>query len=124
MESRDFIELVQATWVHWLNHLQDFPQIDCEESTQSLTVVLPDQRVYLFNMHTGLQQLWLSSPFSGGRHFTYCKGKTGGNGFGPWNWHDTRNNEIIERVLNDEFKIHYGIALHLTHINVPVHGEK
>jgi frataxin-like iron-binding protein CyaY len=36
---------------------------------RSLTLLLPDRKIYLFNVHAGMQQLWMSSPISGGRHF-------------------------------------------------------
>ena len=127
MQSRDFIELVQATWAHWMIRFQDFSDIDCEETAQSLSVILPDQRIYLFNIHTGMQQLWLSSPISGGRHFIYSAAKTihpiaasftdtasVRTSLARYSWHDTRNNEIIETVLNNEFKESHGIDLRLT----------
>jgi frataxin-like iron-binding protein CyaY len=133
MQSRDFIDLVQTTWAHWMVRFQDFTDIDWEETAQSLSVILPDQRIYLFNMHTGMQQLWLSSPISGGRHFTYCAAQPtlsthpcfeNSTDLGPFYWHDTRSNEIIEMVLNAEFKEHHGIDLKLTGAIGPTLREK
>jgi frataxin len=48
----------------------DDAAIDIEDGV--LRVEMADGRVYLFNRHTPLQQLWLSSPQSGAWHFTYA----------------------------------------------------
>jgi frataxin-like iron-binding protein CyaY len=112
MHKNFFIEQVQATWDHWLAHLESVSEIDCEDTGQSLLIKMPDHRVYLFNMHTILQQLWMSSPISGGRHFVVhqkCSDKPS-----PLHWQDTRNGESIENVLNQEFAAFYQIPLQLS----------
>lgn len=44
--------------------------IDLEDGV--LRLEMADGRVYLFNRHLPLRQLWLSSPQSGAWHFTYA----------------------------------------------------
>lgn len=93
-------------------HLESFSELDCEETGQSLLIKMPDRRVYLFNMHTILQQLWMSSPISGGRHFMATQNHPQERS--PLLWHDTRNHEQIEHVLNQEFARSYAIPLQLS----------
>jgi frataxin-like iron-binding protein CyaY len=69
MHTNHFKSLVQSTWAYWQQHLDRFPEIDWEETEESMTILMPDGRKYLFNRHTGMQQLWMASPISGGRHF-------------------------------------------------------
>lgn len=49
----------------------DEGRIDAEFADGVLTVVLPDGKQFLVNRHKPTQQLWLSSPLSGGLHFDY-----------------------------------------------------
>ena len=70
MHTNHFKSLVQSTWAYWQQHIDRFPEIDWEETEESMTILLPDRRKYLFNRHTGMQQLWMASPISGGRHFS------------------------------------------------------
>ena len=70
MRTNHFKSLVQSTWAYWQQHIDRFPEIDWEETQESMTILMPDGRKYLFNRHTGMQQLWMASPISGGRHFS------------------------------------------------------
>jgi frataxin-like iron-binding protein CyaY len=134
MRLNDFIERIHLTWSHWIAHFEKFPSIDSEETDQSLTLLLPDRKIYLFNMHAGMQQLWMSSPISGGRHFASSPEEVlvgaitdalpiinsplnslkSDDMLGNFYWRDTRNGQIIEDVLNQEFEADHGIQLALT----------
>ncbi len=106
-----------------------------------MTILMPDGRKYLFNRHTGMQQLWMASPISGGRHFALMN--HGGSAANPDSqdhtsclhrsfvadghdgdahprpsghtayWRDTRNREIIESVMNAELANQWNIDLGL-----------
>ena len=84
-----------------MGELDKIQILDYDDSPESLTVVLPDQRVYLFNIHQPLSQLWVSSPFSGGRHFSYLA---------P-HWTDTRNGEQLSAVLKKEWGVFFHLQL-------------
>ena len=132
IDTHDFISRVQRTWVQWMNALETLDTLDCEETAQSFSIILPNHKIYLFNQHTGLQQLWMSSPISGGRHFV-CR--THGSSVDPedtactqkdgmfFNWVDTRNHKIIESYLNEEFKKYWNIDLHLDHRHAVPHAK-
>jgi len=45
--------------------------IDMDLDDGALTLTLPDESQYVINKHFPTQQMWLSSPISGGLHFTY-----------------------------------------------------
>ena len=77
------------------------PSLDYEDTHESLMLYLPDKRIYLFNIHNGTEQLWLSSPFSGGRHFFYRD---------P-DWIDTRTGDELTKLLKQELLDHYKIFL-------------
>lgn len=68
--------------------------LDYEETPESLTLYLSPHKTYLFNLQAVLEQVWLSSPFSGGRHFTHKKEE----------WIDTRTGEEIFSVLLREIE--------------------
>ena len=141
MHTNRFKTLVHSTWEYWQKHLDRFPEIDWEETEESMTILMPDGRKYLFNRHTGMQQLWMASPISGGRHFSLM-GQGGFSNANPQDpmqclhrslmaytghdasahpgasddfayWTDTRNGESIESVVNKEFASHWNIALDL-----------
>jgi len=56
---------------------------------------------HLFNIHQGMEQVWMSSPFSGGRHFFYQASS----------WIDTRSGEELGQVFKTELYTHYQIVL-------------
>lgn len=81
--------------------LQRLAHVDYDETPESFLMTLPDGRIYLFNAYKPLEQLWMSSPISGGRHFIYKEGQ----------WVDTRNTESIWEILTKELRQAYGYEL-------------
>jgi iron donor protein CyaY len=90
-----------ATFVHiitnYLNHVLErietayWQAVDCELNTGVLNIQT-DQGIFIINRNIPRQELWLSSPFSGGSHFKYVDGQ----------WLNTRTNEDFESVLFKE----------------------
>ncbi len=95
-----FLHQAQAFLYHIAQQVETISCLDYDEAEHSLTIHLPDQRVYLFNIHQGMEQVWLSSPFSGGRHFFYQAPS----------WMDTRSGEDLLTVLKTELETQYHIA--------------
>lgn len=69
-----FAALAEAT----LNRLADMAEsldgdatLEIELANGILSIELSNGRSFLVNKHTPSQQLWLSSPLSGGLHFDY-----------------------------------------------------
>lgn len=61
-----------------LNRLADIAEaydedglLDTELADGVLTILLPSGKQFLVNRHKPSQQIWLSSPLSGGLHFDY-----------------------------------------------------
>ncbi len=96
-----FLSLVQRTLQALSLMFEALPQADCDELPGVLTIELPDKRIYLFNSHASQRQLWMSSPFSGGRHFLYEDDQ----------WMDTRNQAFLYEILIQEIKKAYGVLL-------------
>lgn len=65
---------------------------ECELSEGVLKVQTEGRGVFIINRNIPRQELWLSSPFSGGAHFVYVEGK----------WLNTRTNEPFEPLLFSE----------------------
>ena len=66
----------------WLAHAQDALEeadakgvLDIDYAHGSLTITLENGKVLLVSKHTPSRQLWLSSPISGGLHFSYDEKK-------------------------------------------------
>ncbi len=74
LSETSFHALADAT----LNRLADSMEVLDEEGTLEvelsggiLTIDLPTGRQFVVNKHGVSQQIWLSSPLSGGLHFSY-----------------------------------------------------
>lgn len=67
----------------------------CEESEDHVEFNLPTGRTYLWHIHYAMEQIWLSSPQSGGRHFCAT----------PLGWKDTRNGEDLREVVQKEIGV-------------------
>lgn len=63
-----------------------------DETSTSLRIRLPDGKTYIIGPYEPLEQVWVSSPFSGGRHFTLYRG----------HWQDTRCGADLKQVLQSE----------------------
>jgi frataxin len=74
--------------------------IDLDEHEGSLSIRLSSGKTYLISIHHTLQQVWVSSPHSGGWHFFYdsCDRK----------WKDTRLSQDLHQMILEELTV-YGI---------------
>ena len=87
-----FLEEVRVFFTRFMTKLDVIGVLDYDEEEDSVVVYLPDKRTYLLCIHKGMQQIWLSSPFSGGRHFHYISSQ----------WLDTRNGQELLSVFVQE----------------------
>jgi frataxin len=65
---------------------------ECELSEGVLKIQTEGRGIFIINRNIPRQELWLSSPFSGGAHFVYVEGQ----------WLNTRNQEPFEPLLFNE----------------------
>jgi len=49
--------------------------LDAEYQNGVITLTLPSGKQYIISKHTASRQIWLSSPVSGGLHFSYKEGE-------------------------------------------------
>ena len=90
--------------LYYLSSLcEAYSHLDCEEGQDFLSIDLGDGRVYLFNIHKGMQQLWMSSPFSGGRHFEWHQPSHAPDCLYPWI--DTRTKELLIESFKKEMRM-------------------
>lgn len=74
MQESDFHQLADR----WLLNAQDAidladdtKQLEADFSEGVLTIQLDSGKVFVVSKHAASKQLWLSSPISGGLHFSY-----------------------------------------------------
>lgn len=114
-----FVDLVHQWWDAWWKHLDMYPDLECDVTSTAFTIVMPNTRVYLFNLHERLEQMWLSSPISGGHHFVYHMTIDQSPDGAvkpttvlpkPWGqWLDTRTNQRLQDMVMQEWRDHYAI---------------
>jgi len=68
--------------------------LELEHEAGVMTITLPDGKQFVVSKHAPTRQIWLSSPVSGGLHFSYKEG--------AWSLEDGR---ALPSVLLQELKI-------------------
>lgn len=94
MEETAFVQFI----THYLEQLSEkiegvyWVVAECELRDGVLKIQTEKQGVFIINRNIPRQELWLSSPFSGGGHFVYVEGQ----------WLNTRTCEAFEPLLFNE----------------------
>ncbi|ETZ07422.1 frataxin-like protein [Holospora obtusa F1] len=93
---RESAKLLLDTLFDRVYDLESFLNWDINEREEALEIKIPEiSSVYLIHQHNALEQIWLSSPISGGWHFVFNP-KHG--------WIDTRGKRPFFLMLFSEFK--------------------
>lgn len=94
MDETDFIRLVTDYLDYLLERIEIsyWQVVDCELSIGILNIYTEERGTFIINRNIPRQELWLSSPFSGGAHFRYVDKK----------WLNTRTKESFETLLFSE----------------------
>lgn len=74
MLEKDFEELAGKTLNRFADSLDKFDEAgDLELDYQNgiITITLDSGKQFIVNKHAPSRQIWLSSPLSGGKHFSY-----------------------------------------------------
>jgi iron donor protein CyaY len=103
MNEGEFHPLADKALEHLTDRLEEADQegfLDVEAQNGIVTVVLNSGKQLIISKHAPSKQLWLSSPISGGLHFSYV-----GNG---WALADGRT---LHNVLAQELQALAGIAV-------------
>lgn len=82
---------------HIAERLEDDDGVWCDVELRggSLTIVLENRQQYLINKHVAMEQIWVSSPISGARHYAYDENRHA--------WVSTRQrDETLPDFLSEE----------------------
>jgi iron donor protein CyaY len=74
MNETEYHRLADALLAHLEQILEPADQsglIELESGKDMLTIELEDGKQFIVSKHNASKQVWLSSPISGGLHFTY-----------------------------------------------------
>lgn len=97
--EREASRLLEA-WLEAVEAADKEGVIDADLQGGVLALALPDGRQYLISRHTPSRQIWVSSPLSGGLHFS----RAGGG----WALPDGRG---LEAVVTEELRALCGLAI-------------
>lgn len=95
-DDKTFETLAENTLNYLMERIDDAlgDQLDVDLDGGILTIELEDGGQYVINKQVPNREIWMSSPKSGARHFTFDE---------PRNcWADTRGGEDLYRVLSAE----------------------
>jgi frataxin len=98
MLEKDFGKLAEKTLNRLADALDSFDEsgdLELEYQNAILTIALNSGKQFIINKHAPSQQIWLSSPISGGSHFSYDDIS------GKWKLTDGRE---LNNILSDELK--------------------
>lgn len=97
MDESDFHQLLDTLLEHLVEAIENADtegDIDAEYHDGIMEVELKDGAMFVINKHSPTQQLWMSSPRSGARHFAYNETTK--------HWVDTRSDaEFYQTFIND-----------------------
>ena len=83
--------------------LENYDDLEIDFDGNALQIHLSDGKQYLINFHGVMNQLWLSSPFSGAHHFDYKDGQ----------WKSTRMDINLNMLLETELEKQLGYSVDL-----------
>jgi frataxin len=96
MNESTFIRLITEYFDQLLERIETtyWQVADCELNGGVLNIYTETHGTFIINRNIPRQELWLSSPFSGGAHFSYMENK----------WLNTRTKESFEKILFAELE--------------------
>lgn len=81
------MDICDEKFLHWEGH------------EKALNIKMPDEKIYAIHRHDTLEEIWLSSPHSGGHHYKWAQDKK--------NWFCRRNNSFFPNFLFEEWAQYY-----------------
>ncbi len=96
MTNADFLENAEELLQNIANAIEEADssfQLDVDAMGDSVNIEFPDGSKYLITTHASTEEIWVSSPISGGSHFSYDDGE------GVWK--DSSDNDLLELVTQE-----------------------
>ncbi len=98
MDESNYHELADSVLEHIFQTVEEADEegvIDSDFHDGVINIVLPDGQEFVINKHSPTQQIWMSSPNSGARHFVYNEEEN--------LWIDTRSEDDLMTLLQEDF---------------------
>lgn len=107
MSNADFMEMAEEILQNIANAIEEADsafELDVDTTGDSINIEFPDGSKYLINIHASSKEIWISSPLSGGSHFTYDDD--------DGTWKDSSENDMCE-LITEELEELGGISIRL-----------
>lgn len=106
MSDADFLEVAEEVLHNIAKAIEEADsgfELDVDATGDSLSIEFPDGSKYLINIHASSNEIWVSSPLTGGSHFSYDDDET---------WKDSDENDLRE-LVTEEIEELCGISIRL-----------
>lgn len=107
MSNADFIEKAEELLQHILTAIEEADsnfELDVDSTGDSISIEFQDGSTLLINTHTSTDEIWVSSPISGGSHFSYDENEE--------IWKDSSDTDLLE-LVTQELEELSGISIRL-----------
>ena len=107
MSNADFLEIAEATLKNIANAIEEADSsfdLEVDATGDSLNIEFADGSKYLINIHSGSEEIWVSSPLTGGSHFAYDEN--------DGTWKDSDENDLLE-LITEELEDLGGVSIRL-----------
>ena len=107
MSNADFLELAEEILHNIAKSIEEADsafELDVDATGDSLKIEFADGSKYLINIHASSEEIWISSPLSGGGHFAYDEDEG--------TWKDANETDLCE-LVTEELEELSGISIRL-----------
>ena len=107
MSNADFLEVAEETLKNIANAIEEADSLfdlEVDATGDSLSIEFADGSKYLINIHASTEEIWVSSPLTGGGHFAYDEDEG--------TWKDSSDNDLLE-LITEELEDLGGVSIRL-----------
>lgn len=98
-----FLQRAEKTFNDLMENL-DSLSVSWDGGEKSITITMEDNKIYAIHRHDSLEEIWLSSPYSGGYHYIFCEERK--------QWYCKKNQSFFPFFLMEEWKHYYKSLFH------------
>ncbi len=103
--NRDFLHIAEETMQRISSAIEEADSnfdLEVDINGDSISIEFQDGSKYLINIHGSTKEIWVSSPVSGGSHFSYYEDS----------WKDSADNDLYE-LITEELEELGGVSIRL-----------
>ena len=107
MTDADFAEIVEELLQKIADAIEEADssfELDVDATGDAISIEFPDGSKYLISIHSSTDEIWVSSPLSGGSHFAYDEDSE--------SWKDSSDTDLIE-LITQELEELGGVSIRL-----------